>query len=130
MKSKNLEGKKTLLKLDTGKDGLLAIWRDYQLSAIEELIQHEERTSAEILAHIEWRGYKISRASVIVFLSRLVDDGLATFREETAKGGYRRVYALTDRSWTDFNNTILDRFLFKLWEIFPENERIKLVLAQ
>ena len=130
MKSKKLEVKKTLLKLDTGGEGMNAIFRDWQLSALSYLINHEEGTSAEVLAHIEWHTLRISRASVIQFLNKLVDEGLVTFREETAKGGYRRVYALGVRNWEDFNNTILDRFLFKLWEIFPDNERIKRVLAQ
>ena len=108
-----------------------AIWKDYQFSALGYLIENEEGTSAEILTHVvKWGGLKISRASVIQFMNRLVDAGLATYREETCKGGSRRVYALKDRSWDDFNTTISDRFLFKLWEIFPDNERIKQVMAK
>ena len=130
MKSKNLEGKRTLLKLDTDGEGMNAIFRDWQLSALSYLINYEEGTSAEVLAHIEWHKLRISRASVIQFLNKIVEEGLAIVREETSKGGYRGVYSLKARSWEDFNNTIIDRFLFKLWEIFPDNERIKLVRAQ
>jgi len=120
MKSKNLEVKKTLIKLDTGKPGILAIWREYQTVIIAELLNHDERTSSEIHNSILSKGIKASRASVISFLNCLVDEGLATFREATGKGGYHRIYALKDRSWTDFNNAIIDRILLKLWEIFPD----------
>lgn len=130
MEKENLERKKTLLKLDTGKDGLLALWTEYQAATIDELLIHEERKSGEIHHELKRREVKTSRASVINFLNSLVDEGLVAFREATGKGGYHRIYSLKARSWPEFNNTIIDMILFKLWEIFPDNERIKLVLAK
>jgi len=123
--------KKTLLKLDTNGEGMNAIWKGYQFAALEYLIKNDEGTSAQILSYIvQWDAFKISRASVIQFMNRLVDAGLATYREESCKGGSRRVYALKDRTWDDFNTTIIDKILFKIWEIFPDNERIKQVMAK
>lgn len=112
------------LKLDTTKDGQLAIWKIYQHAAIDELLNHEELKSKQVWDMVLNRGIKISRASVIFFLNDLVEAGLVTYREQTGKGGIHRVYALVDRTWDDFNNTIIDRFLYKLWEIFPESDRL------
>ena len=112
------------LTLDTEKDGQLAIWRPYQHTAIDELLNHEELKTREVWEMIGRRGITISRASVINFMKYLVNAGLATYREQSGKGGYHRVYSLVDRTWADFNNTIIDRFLYKLWEIFPESDRL------
>jgi len=97
---------------------------------IDELLQHDERSSREVWDHVRKRGIKISRASVINFLDRLGRMDLASYREESCKGGSRRIYKVIDRTWDDFNNTIIDKILFKLWEIFPDNERIKQAMAK
>ena len=34
----------------------------------------------------------ISRASIINFLNRMVDEGILSYREKTGKGGHHRVY--------------------------------------
>ena len=112
------------MKLDTKKQGLNAIWKLYEIAAIEELILHDERTSGAVWSEITFKGVEISRASVIFFLKRLVEDGFATYRMETAKGGYRRVYSLIARSWDEFNDTVIDKILYKLWEIFPASEKM------
>ena len=112
------------LNLDTTKDGQLAIWKIYQHAAIDELLNHEELNCRQVWDMVRNRGIEISRTSVIFFLNDLVNAGLATYRTTTGKGGIHRVYALVDRTWADFNNTVIDKFLYKLWEIFPENERI------
>lgn len=119
---------KNNLKLDTGKEGLSAIWKDYELASLRELIAQGERTSGEVWKNIRSGGIDISRASVIFFLNRLVDEGLATFRLATGKGGVHRVYSLFAGSLAEFNNSLLDKFLYKLWEIFPENEKMSQVI--
>lgn len=112
------------MKVDTNKPGQRAIWKLYEIASIEELIEHEERTSGDVWSEILFKGVDISRASVIYFLNRLVEDGFATFVERSGKGGYHRVYSLVDRTWKDFNGSVIDKILYKLWEIFPENEKI------
>ena len=112
------------LTLRTAKDGQLAIWKIHQHAAIDELLNHDELKSKQVWDMVQNRGIKISRASVIFFLNDLVEAGLVTYREQTGQGGYHRVYSLIDRTWADFNNTIIDRFLYKLWEIFPESDRL------
>ncbi len=122
--------KKRMLILDTRKPGLNAIWRSWEAATLEALMDFDELTSFEAFTEVKNRGLVISRASVIQFLNRLVDAGFCTVREETCKGGYRRIYKLvTARAWSSINNLVVDRLLFKLWEIFPDNDRIKLAIA-
>lgn len=116
--------KQRIIKLDTSKDGLNAIWKPYEIETIHELLDHGERTSGQVYSEINLR-VEIGRTSVIFFLNRLVDAGLATYRAKTGKGGIHRVYKLTVESWADFNNVVIDRILFKLYEIFPNCERIE-----
>ena len=122
------------MKLDTAKNGINAIWKNYEAESIRFLLDRGEEGSGSgaVFDHVLFKlseiGETISRTSVIFFLNRLVDDGLATFSERTGKGGVHRVYSLIERTWPEFNTTVIDRFLFKLWEIFPANDRIKHVI--
>lgn len=112
------------MKLNTEKQGLNRIWKLYESASVEELLIHEERTSGEVWREIEDKGVFISRASVIFFLNRLVDQGLVTFEYRTGKGGYHRVYSLIVRTWDELNDIVIDKFLYALWEIFPDNKKI------
>lgn len=119
------------MKLDTTKQGINAIWKKYEAESIRFLLDAGEEGSGSgavfdhVLFVLSAIGESISRASIIFFLNRLVDDGLATFITRTGKGGHRRVYSLIERTWDDFNATVIDKFLYKLWEIFPANDRTK-----
>lgn len=117
-----------IIKLNTGKDGLEAIWKQYEIETITELIEHGERTSGQVYKGINLR-VEISRTSVIFFLNRLVDSGLASFYTRTGKGGHHKVYSLLAESWDKFNDTVIESLLLKLWEIFPTSERIKSVIS-
>jgi predicted transcriptional regulator len=117
------------IKLNTEKNGQNAVWKLHEIASIEELILHEDMTSGEVWSEVRSKGVEISRASVILFLNRLVESGLANYRSRSGKGGVHKVYALVDRTWADFNSSVIDKFLYKLWEIFPENDRIKSVIS-
>ena len=122
--------KKRLLVLDTRKPGLNAIWKSWEAATLEALMDSDELTSFEAFSAVKGRGIVISRASVIQFLNKLVDAGFCTVREEGARGGMRKVYKLvTARAWSSINRLVVDRLLFALWEIFPDNDRIKLAIA-
>ena len=118
------------MKLDTTKQGINAVWKNYEAEAISYLLNMGEKgaNSGAVFKHVlfmlEQAGGTISRASVIFFLNRLVSDGLANFTTRTGKGGYHRVYSLIDRTRTAFDASVIDKFLYKLWETYPENERI------
>lgn len=113
------------MKLNTENEGLGSIWKPYEIKAVEILLSHEERQSTgEVWNKILESGIKISRASVIFFLNRLVNEGLADFIEKTGKGGYHKLYRLIADDRTELGSVLVDRFLYKLWEIFPENNRL------
>ncbi len=118
------------MQLHTGKQGINAVWKTYEDEAITYLLEvgEEGSGSGDVFAHVLFKlseiGKSISRASVIFFLNRLVDDGLASYTWRTGKGGHHRVYSLIDGTREGFNGSVIDKFLYKLWETFPENERI------
>lgn len=118
------------MQLNTRKQGNKAVWKDYEELSINFLLDVGEEGSGSgavfkhVLFILKQRGESISRTSVIFFLNRLVDDRLATFTTRTGKGGVHRVYSLIDRTRADFNSSVIDKFLYKLWETYPENERI------
>lgn len=118
------------MQLHTGKPGHNAVWKDYEDLSISFLLDVGEKGSGsgDVFSHVLFKlselGKSISRASIIFFLNRLVDDGLASYKTRTGKGGHHRVYSLIDRTRAEFNNSVIDKFLYKLWETYPENERI------
>lgn len=112
------------MQLDTSKDGLAAVFQEWKLAVLELLSKGQEINSYKMWRHVndnsEWGrqgGNTISRASVINFLNYLTDDEkLLAYREETCKGGRRRVYWMAmDRS--KILKIIIGRFVMKLNEI-------------
>lgn len=111
------------MKLDTGKEGLTAVYREYQLAALEYLFSVDEGAGSGsvwkwVNEESDWglAGNTISRASVIFFLNRLVDDGLLDWRDATGKGGHHRLYEMK-MSRPEFAKAIIDKFLRKLRDI-------------
>lgn len=110
------------LRLDTSKTGINAVFKPWQNEAVNLLLEaQEEYSSAEMHMALSSQGIKISRASVIFFLNGLVLARLATFREESSKGGYKRIYKIAETT-QDFNARVVDIFLVTLHEAFPEVE--------
>lgn len=121
------------MKLDTAKNGINAVWKSYEDESIKFLLERGEEGagSGAVFSHVLFVlnsvGKTISRASVIFFLNRLVDDRLATYTERTGKGGWHRVYSLIDKTAEAFNQSVIDKFIYKLGEIYPDNDRIKAI---
>ena len=64
-------------------------------------------------------GEAISRASVIFFLNRMVDQGVLAYRTATGKGGYHRVYfPIMDER--DYKKHLLRTVVESLMRDFPE----------
>ena len=117
------------LRLDTSKNGIEAVFKPWQNEAVNILLEaQEEHSSAEMLFRLTNRDIKISRASVINFLDALSSLGLATMREESSKGGYKRIYKIADTR-EEFNNRIVTIFCLKLYEAFPDIEWLKTIWA-
>ena len=111
------------MKLDTGKSGLGAVFKGYELAALEYLFSVDEGVgSGKVWTWIneesDWgtAGHTISRASVIFFLNRLVDDDLLEWRDATGKGGHHRIYEMK-MSRQEFVKAVIDKFVTKLQEI-------------
>jgi len=64
----------------------------------------------------------ISRASVIFFLNRMVDQGVLDYRTATGKGGHHRVYYPVMDEWA-YKKHLLKTVVESLMRDFPEETR-------
>jgi len=68
------------------------------------------------------QGKTVSRASVIFFLNRMVDQGVLNYRTATGKGGHHRVYySMFDEK--AYKKHILKTIVESLLRDFPEETR-------
>ena len=91
--------------IDLTQDGLAMMFRDYQVLMLEHLWRTGDLTPPEansrelheavnkILTPLGTARPAISRASVINAAKAFAESKIWGFREETCKGGYRRVYS-------------------------------------
>ncbi len=84
-------------KFDPSKPGLRKILREWEELALRYVwsVGEEGATSLPICENVNEQlglGESISRASVIVFMNRLVDQGVLGYREGTGKGGIHKIY--------------------------------------
>jgi len=85
------------LKIDPSKVGLRKTLREYEELALRYVWEKEEEgaTSAPTWRTVNERlgeGKTISRASIINFLNRMVDQNVLSWRDTTGKGGHHRIY--------------------------------------
>ena len=86
-----------VFKFDPNKNGLRKTLREYEEIAIRYIwaIGDEGAGSGKVWNHVNDElkdGKTISRASIIFFLNRMVDEGVLGFRDATGKGGHHRIY--------------------------------------
>jgi len=86
-----------VLKFDPSESGLRKTLKEYQELALRFAweVGEEGANSGAIWRAVNERldeDKSISRASVILFLNDMVDDGVLGFRDATGKGGHHRVY--------------------------------------
>jgi len=119
------------LTFDPAGEGLAKVLRDYQIEALKLVwTKGDEGTiSKEVWQHDNevLKGIRtISRASIINFLNAMVDEGVLKYKEETCKGGTRRIYyPKLDES--GFKKHIVKMVISSLIRDFPEetNETLK-----
>lgn len=114
-------------KLDTTKKGYKTIFKEYQLQVINYLLAHPDKGigSGEAWRNCQAFDVKVSRASIIFFLNALVEDGLATFRDATGKGGHHRLYQIND-GWVNVEKHIITRLLEGMQQAFPDNAELEI----
>lgn len=111
-----------------GPDDLTAIFRDYQVMALDHVYDSGDAgagsgsTWTKVNQRLEKVERSISRASIIFWLNQCVDDGILGFRDATGKGGHHRIYhQIMDRMSLD--KTIATAFYEKLARVFPGVQR-------
>jgi len=86
-----------VFKFDPEKRGLRKTLREYEEIAIRYIwsLGDEGAGSGKVWTYVGENlkdGKTISRASIIFFLNRMVDEGVLGFRDATGKGGHHRIY--------------------------------------
>ena len=72
---------------------------------VSKILKKKEAITLDVFTHLQCqddRELKRSRASVINSLNMMVDEGLLTYREETGKGGYHKVYSPVHKNEGEF----------------------------
>jgi hypothetical protein len=90
---------KKLPKVDLNNRHLRLVFREYEALGIQRLWAAKDEDGEGYGSGKMWMKINedlapktISRASVIFFLNRLVDQGVCNFRDATGKGGHHRIY--------------------------------------
>jgi predicted transcriptional regulator len=110
------------MKFDTSEKGLLTLFKPYQAALLEHIweLNNPSRTgitSGQAHKFLQDHPDKKSRASVIITLNDMVDEGILTYEEESGKGGYHRVYYQNmDRK--QFSEHVTKTITEKLHEVF------------
>jgi len=115
-------------KFDTNKNGFLTLMREYQEICLKFIWENSEEgvTSGTAWLHtnkvLKEEDKSISRASVIIFLNDMVDEGILTFNLKTGKGGHHRVYfpAFDEEG---FKINVTKKIISKLFNVWPEATR-------
>ncbi len=111
------------MRFDTEKEGLHTLFRPYQALLIEHLwdLNRNARVginSSQAHRFLQDTPEKKSRASVIISMNDMVDEGILEYEERSGKGGYHRVYyPKMDRG--EFAVYVTELIKKKLKEAFP-----------
>ena len=98
--------------------------REYEELALRYIWEKGEEgaTSAPTWRVVNERlgeGKTISRASIIFFLNRMVDQGVLSWRDATGKGGHHRIY-YTKLDEREYKKHVLRTVIKSMMEDFPE----------
>jgi len=118
------------MKLDTTKDGLISVWRIYQLAIIELLAKGTALGSGAIHRILTKNSIKISRAMVIQFLNSMCDQGFASYTEQSGKGGFARIYKLEAIDLNDFHNKTVAHIFEHLSNAYKDILKIEWEILQ
>jgi predicted transcriptional regulator len=110
---------------NTSEEGLLTLFKPYQAALLEHIweLNKGERvgvTSGDAYRFLQGHPESKSRASVIIFLNEMVEEGVLEFEDRTGKGGHHRVYyPRMDRE--QFARHVVEKITDKLDEVFPKD---------
>ena len=123
-------------KFDHEKEGLSKTLKKYEEVALRYVWTTGEKgvSSGKAWLHVskilmEEEEITISRASIIFFLNRMLDQGVLNFRSKSGKGGYHRVYfPLLDEK--GYKKHLLKTIVDSLMRDFPDETREALTELQ
>ncbi len=109
---------------DPSKTGLRKTLKEYEELALRYIWETGEEGAGSGLT---WRavnerleeGKTISRASVIFFLNRMLDQGVLTWRDATGKGGHHKIY-ITKLDESGYKKYVVRTLLESVTKDFPE----------
>ena len=113
------------LTLDTGKENLEMLFKDWQVEALRYLwtIQPEGANSRAVWENVNHRIQgTISRTSVINYLNHMVDEELLTYTEATGKGGHQKIYRIRYTE-QEFKQHVAGLVISKLLKEYPQETR-------
>jgi len=108
---------------DTSQEGLLTLFKPYQALLLEHIwdLNSDDRVginSGEAYRFLQGCPERRSRASVIVFLNDMVEEGVLEYEDVSGKGGYHRVY-YPKMNREQFAKYVVKTITEKMAEIFP-----------
>ena len=114
-------------KIDPSQTGLRKTLREYEELALRFIWEIGEEGAG---SGITWsavnerlgEGKTISRASIILFLNRMVDQGVLSWRDATGKGGHKKIYHLR-LDEMGYRKYLARTIVHSLMRDFPEEAR-------
>ena len=113
-----------VFKFNPAETGLRKTLREYEEIALRYIwsLGDEGAGSGKAWEHVNrelGEGKSISRASVIFYLNRMVDEGVLGFRDATGKGGHHRIY-ITKLDESGYKKYIVRTLLESVMKDYPK----------
>ena len=112
---------------DPAETGLRKTLREYQEIALKYIwsLGDEGAGSGKTWEHVNkelGEGKSISRASVIIYLNRMVDEVVLGFRDATGRGGHHRIY-ITKLDESGYKKYIVKTLLDSVAKDYPKETK-------
>ncbi len=113
-----------VIKFNPAETGLRKTLREYEEIALRYIwkVGDEGAGSGKTWIHVNeelGEGKSISRASIINYLNRMVDEGVLGFRDATGKGGHHRIY-ITKLDESGYKKYIVKTLLDSVAKDYPK----------
>ena len=113
-----------VFKFNPAETGLQKTLREYEEIALRYIwsLGEEGAGSGKAWEHVNkelGEGKSISRASIIFYLNRMVDEGVLGFRDATGKGGHHRIY-ITKLDESGYKKYIVRTLLESVMKDYPK----------
>ena len=113
-----------VFKFNPAETGLRKTLREYEEIALRYIwsLGEEGAGSGKAWEHVNkelGEGKSISRASIIFYLNRMVDEGVLGFKDATGKGGHHRIY-ITKLDESGYKKYIVKTLLDSVAKDYPK----------